>query len=1054
MIQPLSKTILLRNIFLFTFLYFSFASFGQDSIPSRLLKNYAFRSIGPAGMSGRITSIKVATQHPEIIYAGSASGGLWKSKNAGQSWENIFKNEKVSSVGAIALDNNNPDLIWVGTGEGNPRNSLTSGYGLYRSLNGGKSWDLMGLEGTRNIHRILVHPNNSNIIYVAAIGTPWGDSPNRGVYKSIDGGKTWDKILYVDEKTGAAEMVMDPNNPEKLIVNMWEHRRQPWIFKSGGPSSGLYMSYDGGENWKKQSDKNGLPKGDLGRLGIAIAPSNSQRVYSLVEHKGNNAIYRSDDGGHQWKKVSEDDNIGNRPFYYAEIYVDPKNEDRIFSLWSTLSMSQDAGKTWKIIAPYSSVHPDHHAFYIDPENPKYIIEGNDGGLNFSHDGGKTWRFVENLPIAQFYHINYDMDLPYNVYGGMQDNGSWKGPAYVWKRGGIRNSYWKELYFGDGFDVVPDPVNPRFVYAMSQEGNVGRIDTKTGYSKLIRPVHPEGNPLRFNWNAGIAVDPFDKKTIYFASQYVFKSKDQGQNWTPISEDLTSNDPEKQKFKESGGLTFDVTGAENYTTILCIEPSSLEKDLIWVGTDDGNIQMTKDGGENWTNVANNIKDAPKGMWVPQIVHSTHEKGAAFVVLNDYRRNHWDSYLYYTSNYGKSFKRIVSPKEVWGYSLSVVQDPKEKNLLFLGTNNGLYFTWDFGKHWQKWTKDFPTVPVTDLKIHPREGDLIAGTFGRSCLILDDLEPLRHISQNISKDEQNKIKVFNPPLAYQASFSRADGVRFAANAIYQGDNRPGGARISYWNGFDKADSLKAKKIQIIIKNDKGEQIRKMYKNYDFGLNRFQWGMDEKRIGFPGKNKKLNDTSEAGGLSVLPGNYKIILQLGGSKDSAWLEVLPDPRMNFSKDELQLNYQSKKSLYTQLESLNQASELLKRSTKTIGLLENWMKEEAKDSTHSALKDSIKGISKKIKKFEEQFWGKKVEGYYDQPEVLSKQFGVISWHMGSNKGELTQGNQLLIEKFKKDSNTFLSELNDFYAKDWAEFEVYVNSLKIQWFPEVKELQEMN
>lgn len=1044
---------LLKTIFSVALICFSFGSYGQDSIPTRLLKNYSFRSIGPAGMSGRITSIKVAPQHPETIYAGSASGGLWRSNTAGQTWENIFKNERVSSVGALALDHHNPDVIWLGTGEGNPRNSLTSGYGIYKSINGGKSWKLMGLEGTRNIHRILVHPTNSNIVYVAAIGTPWGDSEHRGVYKSMDGGKSWKKILYVDVKTGAAEMVMDPNNPEKLIVNMWEHRRNPWIFKSGGPSSGLHISYDGGENWQKQSDKNGLPKGDLGRLGIAISKSNSQRVYSLVEHKGNNGLYRSDDGGHNWKKVSEDDNIGNRPFYYAEIYVDPKNEDRIFSLWSTLSMSEDAGKTWKIIAPYSTVHPDHHAFYIDPENPKYIIEGNDGGLNFSHDGGKTWRFVENLPIAQFYHINYDMEQPYNVYGGMQDNGSWKGPAYVWKYGGIRNSYWQELYFGDGFDVVPDPTNNRFVYAMSQEGNVGRIDTKTGYSKLIRPVHPEGKPLRFNWNAGIALDPFEKKTVYFAAQYLFKSVDQGQNWTVISDDLSTNDLDKQKFKESGGLTFDVTGAENYTTILSIEPSTLEKDLIWVGTDDGNIQITKDGGKSWNNVADNIKGAPKGMWVPQIVHSIHEKGAAFVVLNDYRRNNWESYLYYTNNYGKSFKRIVSPSKVWGYSLSIVQDPKEKNLLFLGTNNGLYFSWDFGTHWQKWTKDFPTVPVTDLKIHPREGDLIAGTFGRSCLILDDLEPLRKISQNFNKKDKSKIDLFDPPLAYQANYSRADGVRFAAHAIFKGDNRPSGAMISYWNGFDKSDSLKAKKIKVIIKNEQGQEIRTIYRNYDFGFNRFQWRMSEKSIRFPRKKQKLNDTSESANLSVLPGKYKIILKLGGSSDSTWLTVKADPRMDFSMANFQANYNSKKELFNKLESLNQASEIIKRSKKTIGILENWMKEEAKDSIHTALKDSIKRISKKIKKFEERFWGKTVEGYYDQPKVLSNQFGTISWHMGSNLGDLTQGNKLLIEKFLKDSNSFLTDLNEFYNADWLEFESYVKTLDIQLFPTVEKLPKM-
>ncbi len=604
------RTLLKITVLTGAFFCFLMPVLAQDTLPMKLLKNYSFRSIGPAGMSGRITAIQVAPHNKQIIYAGSASGGMWKSNNGGQSWEVIFNNEAVSSVGAIGLDPQNPDVLYVGTGEGNPRNSLTSGAGLYKSIDGGKHWILMGLEKTRNIHRVLVHPRNPQIIYAAAIGTPWGDSEHRGVYKSTDGGKQWKKVLYVNEKTGAAELIMDPVNPDKLMVSMWEHRRNPWFFKSGGAGSGLYVTFDGGEHWQKRTDKDGLPKGDLGRLGLAIAPSNTKRVYALVESKGNNAIYRSDDGGYKWSKVSEEDNIGNRPFYYAEIYVDPINENRIFSLWTMLSMSEDAGKSWKVIAPYSSVHPDHHAFFIHPEAPSYIIEGNDGGLNISRDGGKNWRFVENLPIAQFYHINYDMELPYNVYGGMQDNGSWKGPAYVWRRGGIRNSYWQELFFGDGFDVVPDLSDARYVYAMSQQGYVGRVDTETGYTKMIRPVHPDGEVLRYNWNAAIAQDPFDPSTVYFGAQYVFKSTDKGSNWTVISPDLTSNDSTRQTFGESGGLTYDVTGAETYTTILAIEPDKLERDVLWTGSDDGVLSLTRDGGAKWiTNLYAKLPGAPK-------------------------------------------------------------------------------------------------------------------------------------------------------------------------------------------------------------------------------------------------------------------------------------------------------------------------------------------------------------------------------------------------------------------------------------------------------------
>ncbi|MGB0979316.1 MAG: WD40/YVTN/BNR-like repeat-containing protein, partial [Croceimicrobium sp.] len=383
--------------------------YAQDSIPQKFLNDIEFRSIGPAGMSGRITAIKVDPRNENHIYAGSASGGLWESRNGGTSWDCIFNNEAVSSVGAIALDPHNPDLIWLGTGEGNPRNSNTGGAGLYRSLDGGKTWKLMGLEQSRHIHRVIVHPHQSNTIYVAAIGNPWADSEHRGVYKSTDGGESWERILYNNERTGAAEMVMDPQNPEKLIVNMWEHRRNPWFFKSGGKGSGLYITYDGGKTWEQKTEKHGLPKGELGRMGIAIAASQPDRIYALVEKKGKNALYRSDNGGAKWRMISQDENIGNRPFYYAEIYVDPQNENRVYSIWSVISRSEDGGKNWQVIAPYNYIHPDHHAFFIHPENPSYIINGNDGGLNISRDRGESWRFVNNLPLAQFYHISYDME---------------------------------------------------------------------------------------------------------------------------------------------------------------------------------------------------------------------------------------------------------------------------------------------------------------------------------------------------------------------------------------------------------------------------------------------------------------------------------------------------------------------------------------------------------------------------------------------------------------------------------------------------------------------
>ncbi|MDZ7716068.1 MAG: hypothetical protein U5J95_07640, partial [Balneolaceae bacterium] len=440
------------------------------------------RNIGPAGMSGRVTAIDVVRSNTDIIYTGTASGGIWKSTSGGIKWTPIFDDYGAHSIGAIDIHQKNPSIVWVGTGEGNPRNSQSSGAGVYKSIDGGKSFELMGLEGVRNVHRIIVHPENSDIVYVGAQGTAWADSEHRGVYKTTDGGETWKKILYVNENTGIGDFVMDPHNPNKMFAAMWEFKRWPWFFESGGEGSGLYMTLDGGETWKEITSEDGLPEGNLGRIGLAIARSNTDRVYAWVESK-DNAMYRSDDGGYTWEetvKMSEDNAMGNRPFYYAEIYVDPKNENRVYSLYSFLSVSEDGGESFESVYPYYNyIHPDHHAFYINPDDPSFIIDGNDGGMNISHDRGETWRFVTNLPVAQYYHINVDMQYPYNVYGGMQDNGSWQGPAYVWRQGGIRNAYFEELYFGDGFDVVIDSSNARYAFAMSQQGNVGRVDLQTG-----------------------------------------------------------------------------------------------------------------------------------------------------------------------------------------------------------------------------------------------------------------------------------------------------------------------------------------------------------------------------------------------------------------------------------------------------------------------------------------------------------------------------------------------------------------------------------------------
>jgi len=693
------------------------------------------RNIGPAGMSGRVTSIDVVLSDPDIIYIGAAAGGIWQSKNSGHTWTPIFDQASASSIGDIAIYQANPSIIYVGTGEGNPRNSQNSGRGMYKTVDGGLTWQHIGLEATRQIHRVVIHPDDPDIVWVGVSGATWGDSEDRGVYKTIDGGVTWDKILYINDRTGVSDMVMDPHNPNKLIVGMWEHRRWPWTFKSGGKGSGIHITYDGGATWTRQSDEAGLPEGELGRIGLSFAPSNPEIVYAYIE-SNDNAIYRSDDGGQKWQRMSKkgDRNIGGRPFYYADIYVDTKNENRVYSIASEVTVSEDAGRTWDVFAAGNMIHTDHHAWWSHPEDPEYIMIGHDGGLNTSHDRGQNWTFADNLPLAQFYHIRVDDAFPYNVMGGLQDNGSWRGPSRTWFKGGIRNMYWQRLSVGDGFDVVPDPKDPTRGYAMGQAGNLVRWHSTSGQLQKIKPSHPEGKHLRFNWNSGIAINPRDQKTIYYGSQYVHESRDYGATWRIISPDLTTDDPEKTKYLETGGLSYDVTGAENHCAIISIDPSPLNDKVIWVGTDDGNVQVTLDAGLTWDNRIANIRGVPAHTWVTQVTASTHDVATATVVFDDHRRDNWEPYVYKTTDYGLTWERIVDASDVDGYAYCFAQDPVEPRLMFVGTEFGLYVSFDSGSNWNKWTQGLPTMPISDMVVHPREHDLVMGTFGRAIWILDD--------------------------------------------------------------------------------------------------------------------------------------------------------------------------------------------------------------------------------------------------------------------------------------------------------------------------------
>ena len=1063
---------------IFSLLFFCcFLQLGAQDFSTTWLKEAAPRNIGPGGMSGRITSIDVVGSDSDIMYVGTASGGLWKSTSGGVTWEPIFNDQVTASVGAVAIQQSNPDVIWVGTGEGNPRNSLNGGYGIFKSLDGGKSWKSMGLEKTRHIHRVLIDPTNPNIVYVAAIGSPWGVHSERGVYKTTNGGKSWKKILYVNDKTGAADLVMDPTNPNKLVAAMWEHKRDPWFFKSGGSGSGLYVSFDGGENWSKKTDEDGLPKGDLGRIGLAIAANKTNIIYALIESK-KNALYKSEDGGFKWKKINDKDDIGNRPFYYSDIAVDPQNENRVFSVFTYVNVSQDGGKNFSQLMPAygvdNGVHPDHHAWWIHPQDGSFMIDGNDGGLNITRDGGKTWRFIGNIPVAQFYHISVDNEFPYNVYGGMQDNGSWRGPAYVWKVQGIRNSYWQEIAFGDGFDVVPDLDDSRYGYAMSQQGYVSRYDWKTGNNYIVRPTHPEANiRLRFNWNAAIGQDPFDNSTVYFGSQFVHVSKDKGQTWKVISPDLTTNDPEKQKQSESGGLTLDATGAENHCTLLVIEPSTVEKDMLWVASDDGRVHFTQDAGSTWNEVSKNIKGLPKGSWITQIKASNKNKGEALLVANDYRRFNYTPYAYRTKNYGKTWERIVDGADVESYTLSIIEDPINANLMFLGTDDGLYITLNAGKQWDKFDAEiFPTVSVKDLVIHPREHDLVIGTFGRAAWVLDDIRPLRALASSPGVTD-NGMELFEPPTAYLAAYQQPTGSRFGADAMYQGTNRKYGAMLSYFvnppvkkekdndkdeeekdKDKDETEKKESKKDSLtLMVYDGARLIRTLKKKVpkEKGIHRWYWNMDEKGVSRP-RRKPSKSKREPSGVEVKPGTYRLVLSFGDEQSEQTIEVKSDPRLTVDPANIDAVYTASKELEGYTAAAASAVKQLAESKQTLADYKKLFKENKSDEMKALLKE-MKSQTKAIDSLIALYIGKedKRQGIVRNPEsnVLTR-IRNASRYIRSRQDGITATENKLLQHAKEELGVAIGQTNTFFKEVWPLLKSKIEAEDASRFKEIQEL----
>lgn len=755
----------------------------QGQLNEAILGDIQGRQIGPARMSGRISCIDAELRNPDVVWVGAANGGIWKSINRGTTFKPVFE-EFPQSIGTIAIDQARPDTVWAGLGEVWTRNSVSAGTGIYRTTNGGEKWEFMGLPESERIGRILINPSDPDTVFAAVLGALWGDSEERGVYRTTDGGKSWTKVLYVSPSAGCADMAMDPSDHSVIYASFWDFRRQAHTFRSGGPGSSIYRSADGGTTWTQI--RNGLPEGTLGRIALAVSPVPPHELWAVVESE-KSALYRSSDHGDTWVKLSDQYMMGDRPFYYSLIVPDPIEKDRIYKPGTTLWVSNDGGKVFQSPAVTGgNYHSDTHAFWISPLNNRFMYLGTDGGVYVSDDRGNTWRFIQNLPVSQFYHVSVDNASPYNVYGGLQDNGSWMGPSK--KPGGITNSSWKNVGFGDGFYTYADKTDPDLVYSQYQGGRISRTNIKTGESKYIKPFPAEGTEnLRFNWNTPAV---FGKKSgwLYVGAQYLYRSKDKGDSFERISPDLTTNDPSRQQQEKSGGLTIDNSTAENNTTIFTVSESPLDENVIWAGTDDGNVQVTTDGGKTWTKLNDAIPGLPPLAFISYIDADNFNRQAAWVTVDAHRNGDMKPYVFFTGDLGKTWKSLATT-DIKGFCHVIRQDIVNPDLLFLGTEMGLYISNDRGTTWVRFRNKVPQTGVYDLAFQERENDLVIATHGRGIIIIDDITPLRHLTPAIMDQEFAFLPV--RPYYFPSGTGTQD---FQGDSEFTGTNPSSSATVCYY--------------------------------------------------------------------------------------------------------------------------------------------------------------------------------------------------------------------------------------------------------------------
>ena len=881
------------------------ASMPTVRIPESLFGAMRWRQVGPF-RGGRALAVTGVPGEPTVFYFGAASGGIWRSSDAGANWEPIFDKEDIASIGSIAVAPSDHNIIYAGSGEACIRGNITYGNGVYKSLDRGRTWKNIGLKNTRHIGAVIVDPKNANVVFVAALGHAYGFNEERGVFRTTDGGATWQKVLYKDNKTGAIDVVFDPSNSNTLFASLWEVYRTPWSLNSGGPGSGLFKSTDGGNTWTRL-EGHGLPAGIMGRIGVSVSGADSNRVYAMIESK-EGGLYRSDDGGENWMRVNEDGRLRQRAWYFTHVFADPKSADTVYVLNTGMFRSVDGGRRFDLLpAP----HGDHHGLWIDPDNPQRLINGNDGGAIVSTDGGKTWSTQYNQPTAQFYHVITDDRWPYYIYGAQQDNSTIAIKSYD-DDGVIGRQDWYQVGGGESGYIAPYPPDPNIVFA-GAEGFISRFDKRTEQlvDISVMPLDVAGNGAekllhRFQWTSPLFISPHDPNTLYSAAEVVFKSTNGGQSWTAISGDLTRNDKSKQK-PSGGPISLDITSVEYYDTIFALAESPLKKDMLWAGTDDGLVHLSLNGGQSWTNVT--PKDLPEWSMISIIEASHHDPGTAYLAVDRHKLDDFRPFIYRTRDYGKSWTLIANGIPEGSYVRTIREDPKRKGLLFAGAETGVYFSLDDGANWQPLKLNLPTVPIHDLNIH--NDDVIVATHGRSFWVLDDITPLRQIDANSANAE---MILYKPQAGLRLHLPDAIERRGPV-----GDNPPMGAIIDYY--FKEAPKEEVK-LEILDAN--GKLVRRFSSRQKkeaeqppewpdqikeittlpaaAGMNRYAWNLRwESPVKIPGA---FYSGLGPRGPIALPGKYKVQLAVGGRSQTQTLEIVLDPRVkNVTQDDLQKQFE-------------------------------------------------------------------------------------------------------------------------------------------------------